>query len=120
MPAIPSISPKSAGSSSNFPDLSDVPPFQQFPGYLLTPTSSLLLRVDLLPGVSSPKGHLYSLSAPETEALNKYIQSSLANGLIGPSSSLTGAGFFFVEKKDKSPRPCIDYRSLNDVTVKNR
>ncbi|CAK6976493.1 hypothetical protein LDENG_00158670%2C partial, partial [Scomber scombrus] len=31
-----------------------------------------------------------------------------------------GAGFFFVDKKDRSLRPCIDYRGLNDITVKNR
>jgi hypothetical protein len=49
-----------------------------------------------------------------------YIQSSLATGIIRPSSSPAGAGFFFVGKKDKSLRPCIDYRGLNNITVKNR
>lgn len=37
-----------------------------------------------------------------------------------PSSSPAGAGFFFVKKKDGSLHPCIDYRGLNDITVKNR
>ncbi len=27
--------------------------------------------------------------------------------------------FFFVEKKDGSLHPCIDYRGLNNITVKN-
>lgn len=27
-------------------------------------------------------------------------------------------GFFFVEKKDGSLRPCIDYRGLNFITVR--
>ena len=49
-----------------------------------------------------------------------YITDSLAAGIIRPSSSPAGAGFFFVEKKDKSLRPCIDYRGLNDITIKNR
>ena len=31
-----------------------------------------------------------------------------------------GAGFFFVGKKDGTLRLCIDYRALNDITVKNR
>lgn len=52
--------------------------------------------------------------------METYINESLAAGLIRPSSSPAGAGFFFVEKKDKSLRPCIDYRGLNDITIKNR
>lgn len=50
----------------------------------------------------------------------KYLLESLAAGLIPPSSFPVGAGFFFVEKKDKTLRPCIDYRGLNDITVKNK
>ncbi|KAI2648698.1 Transposon Tf2-9 polyprotein [Labeo rohita] len=42
-----------------------------------------------------------------------------AAGFIRPSSSPAGAGFFFVGKKDGSLRPCIDYRGLNNITVKN-
>ncbi len=52
--------------------------------------------------------------------MDKYIQESLAAGLICSSSSPAGAGFFFVNKKDGSLRPCIDYRGLNDITVNNR
>ncbi|XDV23164.1 hypothetical protein PO909_027864 [Leuciscus waleckii] len=75
--------------------------------------------IDLLPGKSPPKGKLYSLSAPEREAMEKYISDSLATKFIRPSSSPAGAGFFFVGKKDGSLRPCIDYRGLNNITVKN-
>lgn len=52
--------------------------------------------------------------------MERYISESLAAGLICPSSSLVGVGFFFVEKKDHSLHPCIDYRPLNDITVKNK
>ncbi len=76
--------------------------------------------IDLLPGTSPPKGRLYSLCRPEREAMESYIHYSLVAGIIRPSSSPAGAGFFFVEKKDGSLRPCIDYRGLNDITVKNR
>lgn len=34
--------------------------------------------------------------------------------------SPASAGLFFVKKSDGSPRPCIDYRGLNEVTVKFR
>ena len=33
--------------------------------------------------------------------------------------SPAGAGFFFVGKKYGGLRPCIDYRGLNAITVKN-
>nr|XP_057907337.1 retrotransposon-derived protein PEG10 isoform X1 [Doryrhamphus excisus] len=76
--------------------------------------------IDLLPGTTPPRGRLFSLSPPERRAMEEYIQESLAAGIIRPSSSPAGAGFFFVEKKDKSLRPCIDYRGLNDISIKNR
>ncbi len=75
--------------------------------------------IELLSGMYPPKGRLYSLSAPEREAMEKYISDSLAAKIIRPSSSPAGAGFFFVEKKDDSLRPCIDYRGLNSITVRN-
>lgn len=50
--------------------------------------------------------------------METYIDECLATGIIHPSSSPAGTGFFFVEKKDKSLRLCIDYRGLNDILVK--
>ena len=52
--------------------------------------------------------------------METYINDSLAAGIIRPSFSPLGAGFFFVSKKDKTLRPCIDFRGLNDITVKNK
>ena len=123
MPVIPCNPP-----SSEFPDLSEVPPeymdlkevFNKTRASSLPPHRPYDCAIDLLPGTSPPRGRIFSLSAPETKAMEKYINDSLAAGLIRPSSSPAGAGFFFVEKKDKTLRPCIDYRGLNNITVKNR
>ncbi|XP_055081043.1 uncharacterized protein LOC129456635 [Periophthalmus magnuspinnatus] len=76
--------------------------------------------IDLLPGAPLPSSRLYNLSKPERESMEDYIRGSLAAGIIRPSTSPVGAGFFFVAKKDKSLRPCIDYRGLNNITVKNK
>ena len=51
--------------------------------------------------------------------MRAYIEEELAKGFIRPSTSPASAVFFFV-KKDGGLQPCIDYRSLNDVTVKFR
>ena len=76
--------------------------------------------IELLPGASLPCSRLFNLSKPEHAAMETYIKDSLAAGLIRPSSSPVGAGFFFVGKRDKSLRPCIDFRGLNSITVKNK
>ncbi|KAL0180477.1 hypothetical protein M9458_022883 [Cirrhinus mrigala] len=76
--------------------------------------------IELIPGTTPPKGRIFPLSQPETEAMKTYIEEELAKGFIVPSTSPASAGFFFVKKKDGSLRPCIDFRGLNDITVKYR
>lgn len=49
--------------------------------------------------------------------MKAYIGESVAAGFIRPSSSQL---FFFVKNKNDSLHPCIDYRILNDITVKNK
>ena len=44
----------------------------------------------------------------------------LAAGIIRPSSSPVGAGFFFVGKRDGGLCPRIDYRALNNIMVKDK
>ena len=52
--------------------------------------------------------------------MEDYINTSQASGLIRPSSFSLSAGFFFVGKKDGNLRPCIDYRGLKEITIKNK
>ena len=121
-------SPSPLPCSGEFPDLSKVPSaylrfkevFSKTRAASLPPHRSYDCAINLSPGTTPPRGRLYSLSVPEHAAMEKYITESLAGGLIRPSSSPAGAGFFFVEKKDHSLRPCIDYRGLNDITIKDR
>ncbi|KAK3560308.1 hypothetical protein QTP86_006309 [Hemibagrus guttatus] len=49
--------------------------------------------------------------------VNTYFQKREENRVTYKSGARAG---FFVEKKDKSLRPFIDYRGLNTMTVKNR
>ncbi|KAI3369627.1 hypothetical protein L3Q82_025339, partial [Scortum barcoo] len=60
---------------------------------------------------------LYAISGPERKAMGGYIEASLRSSIIRQSSSPDGGGFFSVGKKDGSFRPCIDYSTLNNITV---
>jgi len=77
------------------------------------------LKIDF-EGDKLPNGPIYSLSEAETLALREYIQENLAKGHIRPSSSPGGAPILFVKKPDGSLRLCVDYRSLNKITRKDR
>ena len=104
------LAPASASDISWVPavyhDLRDV--FNKAKATSLPPHRPYYCAIDLLPGTSPPKGRLHSLSASERQAMEEY-RSSLLAGIIQPSWSPAGAGFFFVGKKDKSLQPCIDY-----------
>ena len=76
--------------------------------------------IELLPGAEIPFGRIFPLTEVEQGALKEYIDENLKKGFIRPSTSPAGAGIFFVEKKDHTLRPCVDYRELNKITVKNR
>lgn len=110
--------PLPEGVPTVYADLSEV--FSKQKVAILPPHRPYDCAIELHPGSSPPRGSLYSLSVPESAAMNTYIKEALATGFIRPSTSPAGAGFFFVGKKDGGLRPCIDYRGLNSITVKNR
>ncbi|KAL0185465.1 hypothetical protein M9458_021162, partial [Cirrhinus mrigala] len=99
-------------------DLAEV--FSRRSAARLPPHRPYDLAIDLVPGAVPPRGHLYSLSATEQLAMEEYVAEGLRAGTIRPSSSPAAAGFFFVKKKDRGLRPCVDYRGLNQITIKNR
>ena len=55
----------------------------------------------------------------ESEVLAKFIEDNLARGYIRESISPMAAKLFFVGKKDGTLRPVMDYRYLNEHTIKN-
>ena len=62
---------------------------------------------------------IYGLESVELETLKTYIKTNLANGFIRLSNSPTGAPILFNRKSDGSLRLCINYQSLNNLTIKN-
>ena len=55
----------------------------------------------------------------ELETLKTYIKTNLVNGFIQPSKSLAGASILFVCKPNSSVWLCVNYRGLNNLTIKN-
>ena len=98
-------SPDLTSVPSEYHDLAPV--FSKVSATSLPPHRPYDCAIELLPGAPMPSSRLYNISKPERETMEKYINESLAAGIIRPSSSPLGAGFFFVGKKDGSLRPCI-------------
>ena len=124
--AAPPLSPDPldlSGVPSIYHDLQEV--FSRDRVQFLPPHRPYDCAFDLLPSAPLPSSKLYNLSKLERESMENYISESLANGLIRPSSSPVGAGFFFVEKKDKfssapvlcHPDPAIQF--VVDVDASN-
>ena len=64
-------------------------------------------------------GPLYPLTELEREELKKQLKELLDKGFIRKSTSPAGAPVLFVRKKDGTLRLVIDYRKLNEMTIRN-
>ena len=95
---------------------------QVFPDELppgLPPQREVDHRIELIPGSSPPSRPTFRLSATELEELKKQLEELTKAGFIRPSKSPFGAPILFVKKKDGTMRMCVDYRALNNITIKN-
>ncbi|KAL3681508.1 hypothetical protein R1sor_024464 [Riccia sorocarpa] len=85
----------------------------------LPPTRRIDHQIEVIPGTPPCKSP-YRLAPHELEECKAQIEEMLQKGFIQPSVSPYGAPVLFVKKKDGSMRMCIDYRALNQQTVKNK
>jgi len=86
----------------------------------LAPHHPYDLRIDLEKDSQPPVGTIYSLSQFEQETLKQFIDENLTNEFIRSTSSPHGAPVLFIKKKDGSLWLCVDFRSLNKITKKDR
>jgi hypothetical protein len=98
-------------------DFPDVFP-EELPGR--PPDREVEFVIDLLPGTIPISKRPYRMSVEELKELKKQLTELQEAGYICSSSSPWGAPVLFVQKNDGSQRMCVDYRSLNDVIVKNK
>jgi hypothetical protein len=98
----------------DFPDVF----LEELPG--MPPYREVEFLIDPLPGTTPSFKRPYRMSVEELKELKKQLMELQEVGYIRPNSSPWGAPVLFVQKKDGSQGMCVDYRSLNDVTIKNK
>eukprot|EP00253_Pinus_taeda_P034827 PITA_34827 len=86
----------------------------------LPPKKGIVHDIILRQDVPLPNIGMYRLTALENAEIKKQVQELLEKGFIKPSTSPCGSPVILVRKKDGSWRMCIDYQSLNKITIKNR
>ena len=91
---------------------------EDLPGML--PDSEIEFVIELVPGTAPIYKRPYRMDANQLAELKDQIQDLLDKGYIHPSTSPWGAPITFVPKKDGGTRMCVDYRALNEVTIKNK
>ena len=77
-------------------------------------------RIDLVEGAQPPRHKLYRMSTAELAELHRQLKDMLEKGWIQASTSPFGAPVLFARKANGELRLCVDYRGLNDITVKDR
>jgi hypothetical protein len=91
---------------------------EELPG--MPPYREVEFVIDPLLGTAPTFKQPYMMFVEELKGLKKQLTELQKAGYICPSSSPWGALVLFVQKKDGSQRMCVDYISINDVTVKNK
>ena len=106
--------------------LDDIPVVREFPDVFpedlpgIPIDREIEFSIDLLPGTSPISKAPYRMAPTELKELKEQLQELLDKGFIRPSASPWGAPVLFMKKKDGTMRLCIDYRELNQVTVRNK
>ncbi|QRV73870.1 Retrotransposable element Tf2 protein [Ceratobasidium sp. AG-Ba] len=76
--------------------------------------------IPLEEGKDVPWGPIYTITPAETAALKEHIDVELASSKIRLSTSPAGAPVISVEESDGRLRLVVDYRRLNNNTIKDR
>src|SRR6266508_2492784 len=86
----------------------------------LPPERAVEFSIELIPGTAPVFRRPYRMSQNDLAEMKVQLQELLDKGFIRPSSSSWGYPTMFVDKKDQTKRLVVDYRPLNEVTIKNK
>jgi hypothetical protein len=91
---------------------------EELPG--MPPDRDIEFIIELIPGTAPIAQRAYRMNPQELEELKRKLADMLNKGLIRPSASPWGSPVLFVDKRDGTIRLYVDYRKLNEVTIKNK
>ena len=97
-----------------------LPLFSEIAARELPPHRPYDHTIPLKEGFNPSFGPIYSLSRVDLEALKAWLEENLFTGFIRSSSSHAGALVLFAKKPGGGLRLRVDYRGLNEGTIKNR
>lgn len=76
--------------------------------------------IPLIPGAKPVSSRPYRQPYLQKTEIEKQVIELLRDGLIRPSHSPFSSPVLLVKKSDSTWRFCVDYRALNDITVKDK
>jgi hypothetical protein len=76
--------------------------------------------ITLLPNSKPVNLRPYRFSQFQKLEIEKILEELIQKGFVQPSTSSFASPVLLVKKKDSSWRLCIDYRQLNQITLKNK
>jgi hypothetical protein len=123
--AVP-VKPSGQVYEAIIPEIQNIPVVCEFPDVFpedlpgLPPERDVEFVIDLKPDTAPISRRSYRMPPNELAELKTQLQDLLEKGFIRPSSSPWGCPAIFVKKKDQTLRMCVDYRPLNEVTIKNK
>lgn len=86
----------------------------------LPPSRDCDHHIHLKPNTEPVAVRPYRYPQLQKDELESQCTAMLSQGIIRPSTSPFSAPVLLVKKQDNSWRFCVDYRALNDVTVKDK
>ncbi len=76
-------------------------------------------KIKLVDDKKLTKQFIYSLLTEKLNALRQYLKENMRKEFIRESQLLTEYSILFILKLNESLKLCVDYKALNNITIKN-